>query len=424
MWAQQWNPVGVFPQANGMNILADKQNRIYVGGGFFNANGHQYVAQWNGNNWSELGGLDALAANGQIRAMCLDNAGNLYVGGAFTNTSGQPYVAKYDGLTWSELVGLNANGAINALCCDKQNHLYAAGAFQNSSMSYVAHYNGSSWSALGGNTLAANDYIFAVLADSSGNVYASGDFKNSQGSCYVAKWDGNNWSETGGFNNLKANAGITELCKDGNEYIYAAGAFTNDSNRRYVATFNGSSWSALGGNYSFPGSGGLIYALQSNAAGTIFAAGGFHNTNQRFVAHYKNGVWSELGGVHSLGANNYIYGIGISPTQDVYVTGAYTNLAGEFYVARYGAPTALETKENNSQIIMAPNPVNDLLQVQVPNSFHDYTLRIYNCFGQILYNANSNNTITWIPTNTLVPGMYFLSVEHTNYKQSIPFTKN
>ncbi|MBP6623935.1 MAG: T9SS type A sorting domain-containing protein [Chitinophagaceae bacterium] len=423
IWAQQWNPVGVFPQVNGLNIMSDKQNRIYVGGGFLNANGHQYVAQWNGQNWTELGGIDALAANGQIRAMCQDNSGNIYVAGAFTNSSGQPYVAKFDGLVWSEVSGLNANGSINALCCDKQNHIYAAGAFQLTGMSYVAHYNGSSWSALGGTTLAANDYIFALLADSSGNIYASGDFKNAQGFCYVAKWDGTNWNEVGGLNNLKANAGISELCKDGSEHIYAAGAFTNDSNRRYVATFNGTSWSALGGNYSFPGLGGQIYALQTNAAGTIFAAGGFHQNNLRFVAQYKNGVWSELGGAQSLGANNYIYGICISPTQDVYVTGGYTNLAGEFYVARYGTPTAVETTEISSQITIAPNPVKDLLQVQVPESFSDYTIRMYTCFGQLLYEATSNTMTTWVPTNTLASGVYYLSVYNTKKKLCIPFTK-
>src|ERR1041384_5169419 len=70
-------------------------------------------------SWSELGGLNGLAANAFINSVCSDASGNIYAAGYFTNSSGNWYVAKYNGSAWSELGGLNglsANGYIQSVC--------------------------------------------------------------------------------------------------------------------------------------------------------------------------------------------------------------------------------------------------------------------------------------------------------------------
>src|ERR1041384_8024339 len=139
-------------------------------------------------SWSELGGLNGLAANDGIGSVCSDASGNIYAGGWFTNgpnsISGNWYVAKYNVSAWSELGGLNglaANSYIFSVCSDASGNIYAAGLFANSSgNSYVAKYNGSAWSELGGlNGLAANNPIYSVCSDASGNIYAAGYFTNS-----------------------------------------------------------------------------------------------------------------------------------------------------------------------------------------------------------------------------------------------------
>ena len=61
--------------------------------------------------------------------------------------------------------------------------------------------NAQVWGELGGlNALAANDHIYSICSDKYGNIYAAGNFKNSQGKRYVALWNGTNWSELGGLN--------------------------------------------------------------------------------------------------------------------------------------------------------------------------------------------------------------------------------
>ena len=84
--------------------------------------------------WRELGGNNSLAADAFIDAVCRDASGNTYAAGDFTNGvnifSGNKYVAKYNGTSWSELGGANAlsaNDVIKTICTDPSGNVYAAG---------------------------------------------------------------------------------------------------------------------------------------------------------------------------------------------------------------------------------------------------------------------------------------------------------
>jgi hypothetical protein len=70
-----------------------------------------YHSTVRGQSWTELGGTDALVANGEILNICSDSAGNIYASGYFRNNSDNYYVAKWDGSSWTELGGLDALGA-------------------------------------------------------------------------------------------------------------------------------------------------------------------------------------------------------------------------------------------------------------------------------------------------------------------------
>jgi hypothetical protein len=161
------------------------------------------VAKWDGTAWSELGGqgelggLNGLAAYSSIESVYSDTSGNIYAGGYSSDIS-EEYnfllIAKWDGTSWSELGGKNglaANGDISSVFSDASGNIYAGGEFTNSSGNrYVAKWDGTAWSELGGqNGLASNGSIFSVYSDASGNIYAGGEFKNSSGNRYVAKYN-------------------------------------------------------------------------------------------------------------------------------------------------------------------------------------------------------------------------------------------
>ena len=183
---------------------------LYVGGEFDHAGGvagHNYVTKWDGANWSSLG----VGLNGPVTALIGTDSSTevggtpaLYVGGNFDSAggvSGRNFVAQWDGTNWSGLgVGVNqrvlelylfddATGAGSAL--------YASGRFitaGGNSAAHVAKWNGATWSGLGA---GANDDV-NTMTDSSGlfglgaRLAVGGTFTQANGVTAerIAEWVG------------------------------------------------------------------------------------------------------------------------------------------------------------------------------------------------------------------------------------------
>jgi hypothetical protein len=259
------------------SIAADAAGNVYAAGYFTNTNGKRYVSKWNGTAWSELGGANTSTFNNNILSITTDLSGNVYAAGSFTNTNGKYYVAKWNGSAWSELGGTNSstfNGGIWSITKDLLGNIYAGGQFSNANGKfYVAKWNGSNWSEVGGTNSSILDIngglfgIATVAVDATGNVYTAGGFTNLNiNNCeYVAKWNGSTWSELGGTNSStfgNSNNGISTLTIDNGGNVYAAGAFMNTFGKYYVAQWNGSAWGELGGKLRL-GQGPFIVKLDN-----------------------------------------------------------------------------------------------------------------------------------------------------------------
>jgi len=168
-----------------------------------------YVAKWDGTNWSALGssGAGGGSLNGTVHALAVSGS-DLYVGGSFTN--------------------VNNNGTV----------LWAADR--------IAKWDGTNWSALGSNgggNGSLNDWVNALTVNGS-DLYVGGRFTdvNNNGTAlgaadYVAKWDGTNWSALGsnGGGNGSLNLYVRALAVSGSD-LYVGGDFTNVNNNGTVLT--------------------------------------------------------------------------------------------------------------------------------------------------------------------------------------------
>jgi len=292
-----WSELGgnALAANDGINsICSDAAGNIYAAGWFTNSSGNCYVAKWNGSAWSELGGTNALAANSNINSICTDAAGNVYAGGNFQNNNADYIVAKWNGSTWSQLgAGFNDidgydDGSIYTLCTDPSGHVYAAGAFTNAIMSYyVAEWIDTAWIVLGGT--GVNSAIASICSDPSGNIYAVGNF-NSGYYTYVAIWNGSTWSELG-ESSLHINNYVTVVYSDASGNIYIGGAFGDSISPSYIAKYNGTTWRQLGGSHMLPMNHGA-YTICSDTSGTIYAGGTFTNSsgNEYVAVFAKNEV--------------------------------------------------------------------------------------------------------------------------------------
>ena len=303
------------------------------------------VAKTTNGQWEELGGSNTSKLNGVINSIVKDSHENIYAAGEFTNgrnnNFGKYYVAKWNGSSWSELGGTNTstfNGKIKSITTDTSGNVYAAGEFYNSGNNnyYVYKWNGSSWSELGGIYGSSfRGQIYSITIDIKGNLYAVGSFTNGYGKPFVAKWDGGSWNELGSSSDSIFNKSILSITTDTSGNLYAGGVFYNSNNYYFVAKWDGSTWSELGGSNTSTFNDD-ISCIAIDSKGYIFIGGNYTNTNGRhYVAEWNGSAWDELGGNQDSIFNNFIGRITTDTHGNLYTTGNFYNSNYYYYVAKW-----------------------------------------------------------------------------------------
>jgi hypothetical protein len=306
-----------------------------------------------GQGWVELGtGNKALKANNNIAAVCTDSGGIVYAAGSFTDTTwgdstflGTTYVAKWDGVSWSRLGGydvpFSGGYSIFYIGVDPAHNVYANGGFIDSNgYYYVARWDGVAWGELGTGSHALNaaDANLPMCMDHKGHIYVGGVRSTDTSSlCYVARWDGASWDTLGtGSNAFFPQSTILSMCADDSGNVYIAGQLY-DSACSYVMKWDGRSWSKLGVSSAKLIDNTRIGTLYADDAGNVYAGGSFTDTNgYHFVAKWDGTAWSELGtGSNALNANSTIWSLCMDPAGYLYATGQFSDSNNRSYVAQW-----------------------------------------------------------------------------------------
>ncbi|MCA0268225.1 MAG: T9SS type A sorting domain-containing protein [Bacteroidetes bacterium] len=314
---------------------------VYVGGFFTGLGGipeANRIAKWNGSAWSALGG----GANGVVRTLAVSGNG-VYVGGNFTTVyssgtttvAGTGYIARWDGTSWSALGG-GATGTVYAIAVSGSDvyvggefsGVYSSGTTMVDGTRYIVKWDGSAWSVLGGGTSST---VYAVAVSGS-DVYVGGRFLSVYssgttevtGTSRIAKWNGSAWSALGGG----AQNWVYAIVVSGSD-VYVGGEFstvyssgtTPVAATGYVARWDGSAWSALGGGVN-----NVVRAIA--VSGSDVYIGGFFSSayssgttpvdGTSRIAKWNGSAWSALGG----GAQNDVQSIAVSGS-NVYVGGSF-----------------------------------------------------------------------------------------------------
>jgi hypothetical protein len=202
------------------------------------------------------------------------------------------------------------------------NTVYAGGDFTTAGgvpASYIAQWNGGSWSALG----SGMDRKVRALAVSGNTLYAGGDFTLADGASanHVARWNGASW--------LPLSSGVSATGSSGDGWVYAlaasddalyaAGYFRNAGGvaATNIARWNGNSWSALGSGISGNGSdylSAVVWALALSGDDNLYAGGNFSVVGTNGCAFVAEALFSRSS--HDLalkrlgGGTNIITGFG------------------------------------------------------------------------------------------------------------------
>ncbi|MDW8019591.1 MAG: hypothetical protein RMI34_05890, partial [Chloroherpetonaceae bacterium] len=165
-----------------------------------------YIARWNGTKWNTLGAGNQNGVNSRVNALAVYN-NELYVGGSFTQAGSiqANRIARWNGTKWNALGTGDQNGvssddatltAVYALAV-YQGELYVGGFFGQAGSvpaSFIARWNGASWSALTtptGNGVNSSVDALAVYGNSlflGGALTLANAGENPIPSAYIAQW--------------------------------------------------------------------------------------------------------------------------------------------------------------------------------------------------------------------------------------------
>jgi hypothetical protein len=188
----QWNGSSWIPTDpnfadNYVFCFAVYKGNLYAGGYLYGNDGNVYgLAEWDGTNWNMLGQIGAIdpLAYDEVTALTVYN-GNLIVGGNFDSLGGLPFtnLAQWDGTNWSAVGGgilPTDSGDVYALATVGDT-LYVGGSFNyaGATPAYgLAAWNGTSWSTPG--NLSQFGIIESLLPEGD-SLYAAGYFNTING---------------------------------------------------------------------------------------------------------------------------------------------------------------------------------------------------------------------------------------------------
>jgi len=397
--AQQWQSIGSGIQnttgdATYVRTMLEFQGDLYVGGCFTSINGTptNYIAKWDGTNWSNIG--DGLWHTGNtgithsaIYCMVEFN-GELYVGGNF-NRSGSDIVtgvAKWDGTKWKQVgTSLGAPNYIYALCV-YNNELYVGGYF-GGIFNSIAKLNGTIWQNLGNGIQDSTNGGLGLVRDMhvyNNELYIGGTFfkGNSISSENIIKYDGQNFISIG--TGLSPSGGVKGVHQFGTyqNKLVVSGDFSSINNMpaNNIVSFNSTSWSTLGNGLNQAG----VSIAELNGKMVIsgfFTSAGQVNVN--LVAQWDGSSWSGLGS----GINGYPLSLCIYNGQ-LYVAGQFAQAGGVTanHIAKLSFPTNSMDLENSiEQMDIFPNPSKGIVNIKVKNTrCRKGKLYIYNSLGIII----------------------------------------
>ena len=208
----------------------DANGDLYVGGGFLSIGGNpsaDCIIKITDLDGTPTVNALGTGANSNVRTIAIAPDGNVYIGGSFTLAGGvanTSYIAMWNGTSWSAL-STGLNNVVYALAFAPNGDLYIGGAFTNATRPYLCKWGvaADSFQVVGTNTDIGAD-VYALTFGATGYLYVGGCFTNAGGIAnadYIAKWSGTKWESLG----TGTNDYVLDIVINSGK-VYVTGAFT------------------------------------------------------------------------------------------------------------------------------------------------------------------------------------------------------
>ncbi|MBK9096804.1 MAG: T9SS type A sorting domain-containing protein [bacterium] len=362
----QWSAVGTGVNGAVYALETDGNFNLYAGGDLTMAGGitAYHIAKWDGNNWSALlGSGGGNGVNGRVRSIAIGNTG-VYVGGDFTIAGGTIayFAALYNTAAtpddWQDLDIIWTIGNVSTIDVVGEK-IFIGGGFHSVNGwpgDYIVQKDGAgSWEAMGsGSDLA----VQKLIATTNAEVFAIGDFRTDAGpaASLIAKWNGSAWEALG--DEPFYQSGDTYDIAMHDPYVLYTTRF-EFQNPNYllgngIYEWDGTSWSGLGngmGDHYWTTT--MFVSNLEWYDSKLFVAGNFSTAGDKRIqglAQFDGDTWSDVGG----GSQTPFFFVNDLLVNDnkLYAGGYFTSMGGSNanYIAAWDGNSwsALGTSPDNT----------------------------------------------------------------------------
>jgi hypothetical protein len=450
--------------SSGALSLSSDGSIVAIGGlqndGNGNNAGHVRIYENQSGTWTQIGqDIDGEAANDLSGLVSLSSDGSIVAIGAPGNdangsTSGHVRIYENQSGTWTQIgQDIDGEAAIDfsgTVSLSSDGSIVAIGARFNdgngNNAGHVRIYENQSgtWSQIGQDIdgeAAEDESGSSVSLSSDGSIVAigaPGNDANGSTSGHVRIYENQSgtWSQIGQDIDGEAaedeSGSSVSLSSDGS--IVAIGASFNDGNgvdAGHVRIYENQSgtWSQIGQDIDGEASGDISSFVSLSSDGSIVAIGAPFNDGVNAVSLsgqgriYKNqsGTWTQIGqDIDGEDSVQDLTGWSVSLSSDgsimaIGAQGGDGNGINSGRVRVYDLSAVLSTESFNVDYFSYyPNPVKEVLNLNLNPGLELKQVNIYNSLGQYLYSAKT----TTINTNNLNSGLYFIEVETDQGKSS------
>jgi hypothetical protein len=414
LYAQHWQTAGGCVTQGGLkSLFVDTATNEFYATGYnmtLNSLPCNDIIKWNGTTW-----VNAFVSTGNTSVSQLEKfQGEYYVVGTANGD-----LCKWNGTAWISAGQVNTGGGVFGMYNDGDSVLYVMGDFtsiNSIAADNVIKYNGSTWYAIDATQWAGGGFGRAIRYQ--GDMYFCGTAYNSALNINsLACWNGNSWHNVG-------NAVMSGICFAGcfgvyNNDLYVGGYFdvATGNPGNFIARWDGQNWTQVGGGMT----GGQVVAMKEFnnelwVTGQFSGAGGISAT---YIAKYDGIDWCSFDTLNIPVAPIEVYNgeiyvgsgcqltINGSPMFGIakWIGGNYTDACGHLTLG------ITETMEQNQLVRIFPNPVTTNAIFQLTGSSENKTLIIYDQLGKEIWRKETSESQIEFSTEGIATGLYFYRVQ-------------
>src|SRR2546421_1267902 len=345
-WSENWRIVNSPNMGSNNNFVsalaAISTNDVWATGYFTIPGTHTdngLIEHWNGSRWRLVPNPNPGTRSYFIKAVSAVSPNDVWAVGFSKDQNGnnpKTLTEHWDGSQWSIIPSPNV-GTDSFLLGDvaiSSSNVWAVGLGIRSSggSALIEHWNGTKWSVVSSPNVASPFYSLGeARAISAHDIWAVGNASDTRNVFHtlVEHWDGTQWnivpSPNVGSNNNFLNSVTTVSVND----VWAVGTSTNNShiNKTLIEHWNGTQWSVVP-SPNGRSSNNFLGEVSAASANDIWTVGAYNNTNNvslTLIEHWNGSKWSIVPSPNFDLGNNYLTGLTVVSTNDVWAVGGYAN---------------------------------------------------------------------------------------------------